>query len=78
VIVDPVFGLRRESSIVHGAAEEIATYLKNIQLLWKLGRRPSLEHLQEARAQRFDPPPERQACEQERILRDVSDEDIPF
>jgi hypothetical protein len=40
VNVDPVFGLRRESSIVHGEPEEIATYLKNIQLLWKL-RRPA-------------------------------------
>jgi hypothetical protein len=76
VTVDRVFG--RESSIVHGAPEDVATYLKNIQLLWKLGRRPSLVHLQDARAQRFDPPPERQACEQERILRDVSDEEIPF
>jgi hypothetical protein len=76
VTVDPVFG--RESSIVHGAPGDIETYLKNIQLLWKLGRRPSLVHLQEARAKRFDPPPERQACEQERILRDPSDEEIPF
>src|SRR5260370_15534285 len=78
VNVDPVFGFRPESSIVHGAAEEIATYLKNIQLLWKLGRRPALEHLQDQRGKRFDPPPERQACEQERVLRDPSDEEIPY
>ncbi len=33
VIVDPVGGLRGETSIVQGAAEDIATYLKHIQLL---------------------------------------------
>jgi hypothetical protein len=49
---------------VHGAAEEVATYLKNIQLLWKLGRRPALEHLQDQRGKRFDPPPEPQSYEQ--------------
>jgi hypothetical protein len=64
--------------IVHGAAEEVATYLKNIQLLWKLGHRPALEHLQDQRGKRFDPPPEPQSYEQERVLRDVSDADIPF
>jgi len=78
VIVDPVFGLRRESSIVHGAVEDIATYLKNIQLLWKLGRRPALEHLQDQRVKRFDPSPEQQPYEQERSFRGPSDQEIPF
>lgn len=78
VIVAPVFGLGREASIVQGEPDEIATYLKNIQLLWKLGRRPAREHLQDQRVKRFDPPPGQQAYEQQRMLRDVSDEEIPF
>ncbi len=72
VTVDQVFG--RESSIVHGAPGDIETYLKNIQLLWKLGRRPSLVHLQDARGKRFAPPPE----QQERILQEAGDNEIPF
>ena len=75
VIVDPVGALRGESSIVHGAAEDIATYLKNIQLLWKLGRRAAREHLRDQRIKRFDLPPEQEA----RVLRSTDkDEEIPF
>jgi hypothetical protein len=72
-MVDHAFG--RESSIVHGAPEDIETYLKNIQLLWKLGRRPAVVHLQEARCKRVDLPPD----QQERILRQLNDDTkIPF
>ena len=77
-IVDPVFGLRHESSIVHGAAEEIATYLMNIQLLWKLGRRPALEHLQDQRGCCSILRQGQHPYEQERILRVPSDQEIPF
>lgn len=78
VIVAPVFGSGPEASIVQGEPDEIATYLKNILLLWKLSRRPAREHLRDQRIKRFDPPPEQQAWQQERVWRDVSDEDIPF
>jgi len=75
VIVDPLGGSRGESSIVHGAAEDIATYLKHIQLLWTLGRRPAREHLRDQRVKRFDHPPERRERDWQPI---DEDQEIPF
>jgi hypothetical protein len=70
--VDTVSGPNR--SIIHAPDEHVSLYLRNIELLWKLGRHSSLVHLQEARRQRSAPPPEQQA----RILQQIEDEDIPF
>jgi hypothetical protein len=75
VIVDSVGGLRGESSIVQGAAADIATYLKHIQLLWKLGRRAAREHLHVQRVKRFELPP----AQRERLLQPIDDDqEIPF
>jgi hypothetical protein len=41
--VDVVFG--RASSIVHGSPDDAETYLKNIELLWQLGRRPGAPYI---------------------------------
>lgn len=70
--VDAVSGPNR--SIIHAPDEHVSLYLRNIELLWKLGRHSSLVHLQEVRCQRSDPPPEQQV----RILQQIDDEDIPF
>ena len=70
--VDVVLGSKH--SIIHAPAEHVSLYLRNIELLWQLGRHPNLVHLQEAKRQRSDPPPEQQA----RILQQIEDEDIPF
>jgi hypothetical protein len=70
-MVDAVSGPNR--SIIHAPDENVSLYLRNIQLLWKIGRYPSLVHLQEARRQRSDPPPEQQA----RILRAIPEPILP-
>jgi hypothetical protein len=70
--VDVVAGPKH--SIIHAPAENVSLYLRNIELLWQLGRHPSLAHLQEARRQRSDPSPEQQA----RILQQIEEQDIPF
>ena len=42
VTVDQVFGPRH--SIIHAAPEDVATYLRNIHLLWHLGAKPISAH----------------------------------
>jgi len=44
VTVDQVFGQRH--SIIHAAPEEVATYLRNIHLLWHLGAKPNSAHFE--------------------------------
>lgn len=39
VTVDQIFG--SQHSIIHSAAENVATYLKNIHLLWHVGLKPN-------------------------------------
>lgn len=50
--VDHIFG--RDHSIMEGAAEEVDTYLDDIQLRWQLGRKSSLVHLKPARRRWFE------------------------
>jgi hypothetical protein len=42
VTVDQIFGQRH--SIIHAAPEDVATYLRNIHLLWQLGAKPNSAH----------------------------------
>jgi hypothetical protein len=75
VMVDQLGGVRGESSIVHGTAADIATYLKHIQLLWKLGRRPAREHLRDQTVKRSESVPEQRGM----VLPPMDeDNDIPF
>jgi hypothetical protein len=76
--VNPVFGLGREASIVHGEPEEIATCLKNIQLLWNLGRRPAREHLRDQRGKRSERPPEHADWPMQQKEQRDDDNEIPF
>ena len=70
--VGAVLGPHR--SIIHAPEEDVSLYLRNIQLLWKLGPHSSLEHLQEVRGDRLDPAPAQQA----RMSPQIDDDEIPF
>jgi hypothetical protein len=55
VTVDQVFGQRH--SIIHAAPEDVATYLRNIHLLWQLGAKPSSAHFEIATKKPLNPAP---------------------
>jgi hypothetical protein len=55
VMVDQVLSQRH--SIIHAAPEDVATYLRNILLLWQLGSKPNSVHLQLARERPSNPAP---------------------
>jgi hypothetical protein len=55
VTVDQVFGQRH--SIIHAAPEDVATYLRNIHLLWQLGAKPSSAHFKIVTEEPLNPAP---------------------
>jgi hypothetical protein len=55
VTVDQIFG--HDHSIIHAASADVATYLRNIQLLWQLGPKPHSAHFNRAMEKPLDPAP---------------------
>jgi hypothetical protein len=76
--VDAVEGL--EHSIIHASPQDVAIYLKNIQLLWRLGLKPNTEHVSRSMLERMAEhmSQQRSIAGIQPVLSGPENDDIPF